>query len=164
MDIQTVWTDENGQARTVGDGLIKFDFDFRDIRFVGQLNQTEGMARLRLVGDLGPMPYSAESPAARIGLIRIVEAANEHLGRGLFRVTHGRVLIGHDFDIPVPVTATGLICEVSRTLLPALPYMELVSLYIRPPLAPAKPGQSALRPEWSKQKPRTSFNRAESHS
>ncbi|RAU20173.1 hypothetical protein CU669_19770 [Paramagnetospirillum kuznetsovii] len=152
VDLHTVWTDDAGQAPTLGDGAITFDFGVRDIRFVAQLEQMAGDAHVKLVGDLGPMPFSAESPAARMGLARIVEAANEHLGECLFRVTQGRLLLGHDLAIPMPVDATGLVTEITRFLVPTLPYVELVAIYIRPPLAPSRPGESALRPEWRKRK------------
>ncbi|TAN70272.1 MAG: hypothetical protein EPN20_05775 [Magnetospirillum sp.] len=152
IDLHTVWTDDDGHALTMGDGIIQFDFGYRDVRFVGRLEQAERHAHLKLVGDLGPMPFSAESPAARAGLARIIEAGNADLGTALFRVTLGRVLVGCDIDVPVPVTATGLITSVTRFLLPTLPYLELIAMYIRPPLTAAKPGESAVRPEWRRKK------------
>lgn len=152
MDLQAVWTESEGPALSLGGGTVKFDFGYRDIRFAAQLDHSGETAHMKLVGDLGPMPFSAESPAARMGLARIVEAANDHLGQGLFRVTQGRVLLGGDLEIPVPVTATGLVTEASRFLIPALPYIELIAIYIRPPLAPARSGESAVRPEWRKQR------------
>jgi hypothetical protein len=153
LDTQAILSGDDAPTLAMGDGIIKFDFGFRQVRFVGQLDMARGKARLRLVGDLGPMPFSAESTAARAGLARIVEAANTHLGAGTFRVTLGRVLLGGDFAIPVPVDATGLVTGSTRFLVPALPYMELIALYVRPPLAPARVGESAVRPEWRKKSP-----------
>lgn len=152
VDLHTVWTDDNGQTLTVGDGTIQFDFGYRDIRFAGRMDQAEGRAHLKLVGDLGPLPFSAESPAARAGLIRIIESATSALGGEAFRVAQGRILLGGDLDIPVPVSATGLVTSVARFLLPTAPYLELIAMYIRPPLAVAKPGESAVRPEWRRRK------------
>ncbi|MDO8605370.1 MAG: hypothetical protein Q7R40_02430 [Phaeospirillum sp.] len=152
VDLHTVWTDDDGKALTVGDGLIQFDFGYRNIRVVGRMEQALGSAHLKLVGDLGPMPFSAESPTARAGLARIIDAANADLGGSLFRVTLGRVLLGSDIDVPVPVTATGLVTSVAGFLLPTLPYLELIAMYIRPPLATSRPGESAVRPEWRRRK------------
>ncbi len=152
VDLHTVWTDDDGQALTVSDGVIQFDFGYRDIHFAGRLEQAAGQAHLKLVGDLGPMPFSAESPAARAGLARIIEAANADLGAEAFRVTQGRVLLGSDMAVAVPVSATGLVTPVTLFLLPAEPYLELIAMYIRPPLATAKRGESAVRPEWRKKK------------
>jgi hypothetical protein len=152
IDLQAVMSDDDGMPLSVGDGNIQFDFGFRNIRFAGRIEQSQGRAHLKLVGDLGPMPYSAESPAARAGLARIVDAANAHLGGSVFRVTQGRILLGGDLDIPVPVSATGLITSVAAFLLPALDYVDLIALYVRPPLAATRQGESAIRPEWRKQK------------
>ncbi|OAN50219.1 hypothetical protein A6A04_02100 [Paramagnetospirillum marisnigri] len=148
IDLQGAWAEDDSQALVLGDGSVKFDFNLRQIRFAAQLEQARGAAHMKLVGDLGPMPFSAESPAARAGLARIVEAANAHLGSGCFRVVAGRVLVGGDIAIPVPVTAHALVTEVTRFLAPTLPYLEVIALYIRPPLAAARPGESAVRPEW----------------
>ena len=127
---------------------MQFDFSYRHIRFAGRLEQAAAKAHLKLVGDVGPMPFSAESPAARAGLARIIDAANAHLGACLFRVTQGRVLLGTDLEIAVPVSATGLVTPMARFLLPSLPYLELIAMYIRPPLATARRGESSVRPEW----------------
>ena len=147
-DIHTVWTEDSGQSLAVGDGITLYDFAFRDIRFAGRLEQADGCAHVKLVGDLGPMPYSAESPSARIGLARIVEAANAHLGDTHFRISQGRILLGNDLEIPAPVDATRLVTAMAKFLVPTLPYLELIAIYMRPPLAAAKPGESQLRTEW----------------
>jgi hypothetical protein len=98
------------------------------------------------------MPFSAESPSARSGLARIVDSGNSVLGAGTFRLTQGRILLGGELGVPAPVSAVGLVSAVTRFLAPATPYMELISMYIRPPLAPARTGESAVRAEWRKSK------------
>ncbi|MBI3444975.1 MAG: hypothetical protein HY055_06365 [Magnetospirillum sp.] len=148
LDMDSMLGEADSAPLSLAEGAIAFDFGFRFIRFVGKIEEIGGSARLKLVGDLGPMPFSAESTSARGGLLRIVDAGNAVLGAGTFRVTQGRILLGHDLALPMPVTAVGLVSEVSCFLVPALPYMELIALYIRPPLAPARVGESAVRPEW----------------
>ncbi len=128
-------------------GLIQFDFVYAHIHFAARYEEGEQNGHLRLVGDVGPLPFSAESPSARAGLSQIMRAAAEVLGPS-FRMTQGRILLGHDVDVPRPVTAINLISAVARSLIPALPYLELIALYVRPPMEPAKPGTSAVRPEW----------------
>jgi hypothetical protein len=149
LDLHTVWADDDGQPLSVGDGPINFDFRFRDVPFAGCTEESGGRVGLKLVGDVGPLPYTAESPAARTGLVRIVEAANEAIGDA-FRIHQGRVLLGIERGIPAPLTATGLVTAVATFLLPAAPYLELIAIYIRPPLAAARKGESAVRPEWRK--------------
>ncbi|BAE49409.1 hypothetical protein [Paramagnetospirillum magneticum] len=154
LDIDAVLEEAEAQPLALGTGPVAFDFGFRFVRFAGRLEQSASGVQLKLVGDLGPMPYSAESPAARSGLARIVDAGNSVLGAGSFRLAQGRILLGGELGVPMPVSAVGLVSAVTRFLVPATPYMELISMYIRPPLAPARPGESAVRPEWRKSKRR----------
>jgi hypothetical protein len=154
LDIDAVLEEAEAPPLSLGNGPVAFDFGFRFVRFAARLEQTGHEVRLRLVGDMGPMPFSAESPAARSGLARIVEAGNSVLGNGSFRITQGRILLGGEVGIPSPVSAVGLVSAVTRFLAPAIPYMELIAMYVRPPLAPARPGESAVRPEWRKAKAR----------
>jgi hypothetical protein len=148
LDMDSVLSEADAPPLSLGDGAISFDFGFRFVRFAGKIEEADGCAHLKLVGDLGPMPFSAESQSARAGLLRIVDAGNGLLGAGHFRNVQGRILLGGDLVLPMPVSAVGLVSEVTKFLVPALPYMELIALYIRPPLAPSRPGESAVRPEW----------------
>lgn len=148
LDIDAVLEGAEAPPLSLDKGPVAFDFGFRFVRVVARLERHGAAAVLKLVGDLGPMPYSAESPAARTGLARIVDAGNSALGGGTFRVVQGRILLGGEAPVPCPVAAVGLVSAVIRFLAPATPYMELVAMYVRPPLAPAKPGESAVRPEW----------------
>jgi hypothetical protein len=151
LDLHTVWNDEDGQVLSAGDGPILFDFTYRSIRFVGRSEEVGDRARLRLVGDVGPMPFSAESRAARQGLLRIVEVANSSLGAATFRVALGRIVLGTEGEVPAPLTATTLVSLVVAFLVPASSYLDLIATYIRPPLVPAKRGESAVHPEWRNQ-------------
>jgi hypothetical protein len=148
LDIDAVLEGAEAPPLSLDKGPVAFDFGFRFVRFAARLERQGDGALLRLVGDLGPMPYSAESPAARSGLARIVESGNSVLGAGTFRVVQGRILLGGEGPVPCPVAAVGLVSAITRLLAPAIPYMELIAMYVRPPQAPARPGESAVRPEW----------------
>ncbi|WP_041041895.1 hypothetical protein [Paramagnetospirillum magnetotacticum] len=152
LDIDAVLEGAEAPPLTLDNGPVAFDFGFRFVRFAARLEQSDSGVQLKLVGDLGPMPFSAESPAARAGLARIVESGNSVLGTGTLRIGQGRILLGGDLRIPAPVSAVGLVSAVACFLAPATPYMELISMYVRPPLAPARIGESAVRPEWRKAK------------
>ncbi len=128
-------------------GLIQFDFAYQNIRFAVRYAEGETDGILKIVGDVGPLPFSAEAPAARAGLVQIVLAANDVL-ESRFRLVDGRILLGAETNIDRPVTATKLIAAVAAALITAQPYLDLISVYIRPPLAAAAPGEAALRPEW----------------
>lgn len=151
IDVHSAWVDVEGLPIDVG-GPVLFEFSYHDVRFAGRYEEDSGQAHLKLVGDAGPLPFTAEAPAARAGLARIVEAANDVLalkGQGpAFRITHGRIMLGRDLPVVTPVTATGLVATIAAFLIPATPYLDLMSVYVRPPLAPAKAGESAVRPEF----------------
>lgn len=153
LDIDAV-LEEAGESPVLstGAGPVAFDFSFRFVRFAARLEAGGGGMQLKLVGDLGPMPFSAESPAARSGLARIVESGNSHLGAGCFKITQGRILMGGEIPVSLPLTAVGLVSGIIRFLGPATSYMELIAMYVRPPQAPARPGESAVRPEWRRRR------------
>jgi len=128
-------------------GVFKFDFTFHNIRFAIRYEEGHEHGSLLIVGDVGPMPYTAESPVARAGLDQIFRAANQVV-KPQFKVAQGRIALGTELTIDRPVTATKLIAAVAATLIPCTAYLDLVATYVRPPMAPAKRGEPALRPEW----------------
>jgi hypothetical protein len=120
-------------------GVSVFDFTYRGIRFAARCEDTgEGKARLKLVGDLGPVPFSAEAPVARLGMAHIVMHANNLLGQR-FKLGE-RLLFGVETEIAVPVTATTLVTGAVGVLVPAAPYFDLFAVYMEPGVG--------IRPEW----------------
>lgn len=155
LDLGAVLDGEGSHALPVCGGVAKFDFGFRDIRFVGQVDPRPNGAHLKLVGDVGPMPFSAESLPARSGLARIVVAAVDVLGGHPLRVNQGRILAGYETDLGQPITATALVAAVSLFLVRLTPYLDLIAVYVRPPLASARPGESPIRAAWRRAPGRT---------
>lgn len=128
-------------------GVIRFDFAYRHIRFAVRYDEHQAGGVVKVVGDAGPMPFTAESPAARAGLNQIMAAANDLLP-ARFHLSAGRILLGGETAVDRPATAAKLITAVATLVVPAVPYLDLVAIYVRPPLDPTKPGEAALRPEW----------------
>lgn len=129
------------------DGAIQFDFIFRDLLFAARYSQDGGKGLLRLAGDCGPYPFTAESPEARSGLRQIVSAANDVLGQ-TFRIRDGRILLAAVTEVPPPVSVTHVVTAAAVMVVPAIPYLELIATYVRPPLERGKPGEPAVRAEW----------------
>lgn len=137
-------------------GTMQFDFCYRNIRFAARYQESDEGGMLKLVGDVGPLPFTAESPAARAGLGHIVVHANDLLG-SMFRFADSRIVLSTKAEVAKPLTATNVISAVSSVLIPATPYLDLIAVYIRPPLATARPGESALRPEWRKGRAKSAY-------
>lgn len=127
---------------------IRFDFVFRFVRFRMICEHGEDSATLRLTGDVGPLPFTAESPAARGGLIQIMHHVNERFGPRLELVSGNRLRFAAVEPLPLPITATHLVSAVTAMLLPIGPYLDVIATYVRPPLAPANQGESSIRPQW----------------
>jgi len=152
LDPGSVLHDAGGKALPINDSTTQFEFGYRDIRFAGRLEVERGTVSLRVVGDLGPMPFSAESLPARAGLTRICAVANEELSLAQLRVVQGRILLGTDQPLDQPPTATGLLTALARFLLSSRPYLDLIAVYLRPPLTPAQPGEPVLQPTWRRRR------------
>jgi len=148
IDLGAVLDHQGSHGLPVAGGVAQFDFGYRDIRFVGQVGSAAEAIRLKVVGDVGPMPFSAESLPARAGLGRIVAEAGSVLGGTPFKVNQGRIFAGMETELDAPLTATALVAAVALFLVRLSPYLDLIAVYIRPPLAPARPGETSLRPEW----------------
>ncbi len=148
LDIGAIADDE---AMNLAFAPIQFDFAYRGVRFACRCEQHDGGTLLKLVGDAGALPYTAESPEARAAVQAIVDHANATLPSApgpALRLTRGRILLGTERELPSPLTAVSLVAAVARCLVPAQPYLALLAEVVRPPLQPAKRGESALQPEW----------------
>ncbi|HSV28811.1 MAG TPA: hypothetical protein VLL76_04615 [Candidatus Omnitrophota bacterium] len=121
-------------------GVSTFDFTYHGIRFAARAEDFgDGEARLKLVGDIGPVPFSAEAPVARLGMAHIMMHANNLLGQR-FRMADGRLLFGAAAPLATPVTATNLVTSAAGLLIPASPYFDLLAVYMEPGVG--------IRPEW----------------
>lgn len=141
--------DVDSMDRLPTGGTMQFDFTYRGILFAGQCMATEASATIKIVGDVGPMPYTAEAPAARVGLSHIIMHANGLLGR-VFRLAGDRILVGGEATV-TPVNATRLLAVVAGMLIPVSPYLDLAAVYF-------EPGGARLKAEW-RVKPRPTGSR-----
>jgi hypothetical protein len=150
IDINAV-LDSEAQHRDIGLAPAQFDFSYDSIHFACRCERRGeadgGGALFKLVGDVGPHPFTAESTAARNAVQAIIDRTNIHLGP-IFRLSQGRVLVGTEQRLSVPVTATDLVSTIVTFLLPLRPYFALMAEVIRPPLQSSRPGESAVRPGW----------------
>ncbi|MDR3435927.1 hypothetical protein [Telmatospirillum sp.] len=126
---------------------FKFRFSYHHISFAAECRHKPDQVIIALTGDVGPMPFSAESAVARAELQTVLNAANAHLG-DIFRVVEGRILMVGEVSLVRPLTAVGLIAGMARFLLSGRPYLETIDVFLSPLDETETTGEVALRPGW----------------
>jgi hypothetical protein len=108
---------------------LKFGFRYLDKPFRATVTQREGTAHLTLHGHLGTLPFSAQSSAARAGVLRLLKAKGRgrlQLGPQLDITVHG------DCDLPLPLTLSGILAGAVEILIESrgriLPLIEQLKL------------------------------------
>lgn len=125
-DMNLVLADaEQSLTRLAPEPPINFQFRWQGIPFAARVDNTEAGLRLRMVGDLGPVPYSAENAEGRDRLLSLVQWADAD---GTCRFVVGRRqhlnLLG-DARITMPLTGTAIVATATNFLLQARPYIDL---------------------------------------
>lgn len=148
LDIYALAADGAGNViRVDSQGPIRFRFVYRGIPIAVEIEDADGASDLRMVGDVGPMPFTSESADARVDLHAIIDAANGHLGQR-FRVSEdGHILMAMRAPIEPPLNAARLVAALVRALAPVTPYLECIAVFLHPPCA-RKPGEGALAADW----------------
>lgn len=143
----TIPFEEKDGVETIGRRDFNFRFSYRRIPFTAHFRTDGDASRIDVSGDVGPMPFSAESPLARIELQTVLDAANAHLGRA-FLVQGGRIRLAGAAPVARPVGAVGLITALTLLLLKWRPYLETIEVFLLPPDERRLAGEAALRPGW----------------
>ncbi len=146
LDIHAVAFDEPGGVAGLDRPTFTFRFAYRHIPITARFSDHDDCAAIELQGDVGPMPFSAESWLARAELQTVLDAANAHLGE-VFRLVDGRILVVGSVPVADPVTAVGLVTAITHFLVPVKPYLETIAVFLAPPGEAAASGE-ALRPGW----------------
>ena len=127
LDITSIVPTQPGQSGTLAQREFSFRFRYREIAFTVRCKGREGQASAHISATLGSLPFSAESASQRQYLKEIHRGAVEHLGP-IIMLTRGRFQLEADLPLAAPITAVGLIAELTRFLLPLKPYIELMAM------------------------------------
>jgi hypothetical protein len=115
------------EAAIRAEGPINFRFIYKGIPFSAAYAVTGQGAFLTIVGEVGILPFSAQSAGTRRTLLTIMEAANRVTGNR-FRVNSAsRIEIHSTIALEQPINAANLIVAAAQVLLPALPYLECIA-------------------------------------
>ncbi len=127
LDITSIVQTESGQSGPLARREFSFRFRYREIGFTVRCKSHEGQAGAHVSATLGSLPFSAESASQRQYLREIHRGAIEHLGP-IITLTRGRFQLEADLALSAPITAVGMITELTRFLLPLKPYIELMAM------------------------------------
>lgn len=139
--------DEGGGAKPIGRREFNVRFSYRKVPFSAHFHSDGDEGRIDVSGDVGPMPFSAESSLARSELQTVLDAANDHFGE-TFLIHEGRIRLVGTVPVPLPVGAVGLITALTLLLLKWRPYLETIEVFLLPPGEVQASGETALRPGW----------------
>jgi hypothetical protein len=104
---------------------VNFRFSWREIPFTARIDEFGGSPRLRLMCDLGPVPYTAEDMSQRTALMGLIQSGD--LGDGARYVMGGerRVNLIGDAAAPEELNGMTIIATVTAFLLKLRPYIDL---------------------------------------
>ena len=127
LDMRNLEVDDEGRLLVRDDeSPLRFSFEFAGAPF--QAEVTAGDAPLvKLTGDLGVLPYTIESPAARRWALRVIAASS--------RLSRGRLELDSDYAIRLRAAAppparrnpVTIVSTVTALLLDFRPCLELLS-------------------------------------
>jgi len=104
---------------------LSFKFTWEKVLFTGKLDKIDDKHRLILLGDLGPLPFSAESPSFRERLISLIAWQPEERVKFVLEPHHQRVYLMIDDVLTKKISGKTLIASVVASLFHARPFIEL---------------------------------------
>ncbi|MGD9538060.1 MAG: hypothetical protein AB7P52_10350 [Alphaproteobacteria bacterium] len=108
---------------------IAFGFDWREVRFQGEVDRTEGGLLLRLSADMAVVPFSAEDTARRTELLSLLKAGGGHgAGICLSLSPNNRLVLSRELRLPkdASLTAQTLVTQTAAALLNSAHYLDLM--------------------------------------
>jgi hypothetical protein len=117
---------ERSRIRLEPELPVNFQFKWHGIPFTARVERSDAGPRLLLVGDLGPVPFSAEDAEGRRRLLSLAKWVDAK-GACRFAVgqRHHLNLLGES-RIAAPLTGTTIVAAATNCLLEARPYIDLV--------------------------------------
>lgn len=104
---------------------MSFRFVWEKVLFVGRLSKSGNQHRLILLGDMGPLPYSAENPGFRDRLLRLVSWAPEDRIKFVLEPHRQQIFIMIDDVLEDDLTGNDLVASAVASLFHAKPFIQL---------------------------------------
>lgn len=104
---------------------LSFRFRWEKVQFSGKLSKIDEQHRLLLLGDMGPLPFSAENPDFRERLIKLVSWKPAERIKFVLEPEHQRIYMMIDDILNGEISGTGLLASAVKSLFHARPFIEL---------------------------------------
>ncbi|MEH6401975.1 MAG: hypothetical protein V7750_01290 [Sneathiella sp.] len=105
---------------------LAFRFNWEKVEFSAKLSKVEDKHRLVFLGNLGPLPYSAESPDYRERLLMLLAwKPDEERVKFVMDPIRHQIYLMIDDILEGDLTGTHLISSAITSLLHARPFLEL---------------------------------------
>ncbi len=136
LDVGNVEVDNEGQLLVrESDRPLRFSFEFSGAPFEVEVTNSEA-PMVKVTGDLGFLPYTIESPAARRWALRII-AASRGMRRGRLQLDPNHAIrLYAEAPPPARRNPVTILSTVTALLLDFKPCLELLSEVLK--LGPAR--------------------------
>jgi len=115
---------------------FEFSFEYQGVVFQVVASPKDQGTSIRFRAILGNLPYTSEHPVARRHATMIIYAASKVLGGRVRLSSRQHIALIDDIWVSEPMTPVLLLSQAAKLLVGAKPYLELLAVYVRPPMAP----------------------------
>lgn len=111
----------------------QFHFVYKGIPFYGTVLGDEGGHELSLWGELGYIPFSAQSPSLRRNVLEIMRAARRMPNASMVQEPGQKILVLWQSSLGDPLTPESMVTEIVRFILECRAFVQLLGDYLNPP-------------------------------
>lgn len=126
LEIDRFGGSPGGTTPASASGEVRFRFCFHEVPFEARTIRRDGRPLLLLTGDLGPLPFTIESPARRRRLRKVMAAAQRGSGLVWDVTQEQRIRVTGETDLGASLTPTAMIAGAATLLLACRPYLDLL--------------------------------------
>jgi hypothetical protein len=124
-----VVSESGGLARREPKLPLAFQFDWRDVRFQGEVARAEDRLILKLVANVTLVPFTAEDLPRRSKLLSLLKDGGDDAARISLMISRNNDMVLLR-EMPLPagsgLTASTLVTQTAIALLNSAPYLDLM--------------------------------------
>jgi hypothetical protein len=105
---------------------LAFGFSYRELPYTATIERQESASVLRIVGNFGPLPYSAEGARPRRRTLQAMAAAKSDTGLDWHLSPTQEIIVAGEVTLQNPLTPSAMIAGVVGLLLRADAYTGLL--------------------------------------